>query len=158
MILEKAGTLSLSQFEDSELYDQPTRARREASTRPLALVNKTFGLLQNAISLGSFAFLLVQFSPWALLILVAGALPVFLSEAKFSGDAFRLFRWRSPQTRMQMYLETVLAREDSIKEVKLFGLEQRFLRRYRAIFQQLFAEDRRGYADTGPNDHVLNGV
>ncbi|WP_422102547.1 ABC transporter ATP-binding protein [Vreelandella sp.] len=143
MILEKAGTLSLSQFEDSELYDQLTRARREASTRPLALVNKTFGLLQNAISLASFGVLLVQFSPWALLILVIGALPVFVSEAKFSGDAFRLFRWRSPQTRMQMYLETVLAREDSIKEVKLFGLEHRFLQRYRAIFQQLFAEDRR---------------
>lgn len=143
MILEKAGTLSLSQFEDSELYDQLTRARREASTRPLALVNKTFGLLQNAISLGSFGVLLVQFSPWALLILVAGALPVFISEAKFSGDAFRLFRWRSPQTRMQIYLETVLAREDSIKEVKLFGLEGLFLKRYRDIFTQLFAEDRR---------------
>ena len=143
MILEKAGTLSLSQFEDSELYDQLTRARREASTRPLALVNKTFGLLQNAISLGSFGVLLVQFSPWALLILVVGALPVFISEAKFSGDAFRLFRWRSPQTRMQIYLETVLAREDSIKEVKLFGLEGLFLKRYRDIFTQLFAEDRR---------------
>lgn len=143
MILEKAGQLSLSQFEDSELYDQLTRARREASTRPLALVNKTFGLLQNAISLGSFGVLLIQFSPWALLILVAGALPVFLSEAKFSGDAFRLFRWRSPQTRMQIYLETVLAREDSIKEVKLFGLEGLFLKRYRDIFTQLFAEDRR---------------
>ncbi|MDN7131602.1 ABC transporter ATP-binding protein [Halomonas sp. MC140] len=143
MILEKAGMLSLSQFEDSELYDQLTRARREASTRPLALVNKTFGLLQNAISLGSFSVLLVQFSPWALLILVVGALPVFISEAKFSGDAFRLFRWRSPQTRMQIYLETLLTREDSIKEVKLFGLEGLFLQRYRAIFTQLFAEDRR---------------
>ncbi|MCC5900712.1 MAG: ABC transporter ATP-binding protein [Halomonas sp.] len=143
MILEKAGQLSLSQFEDSELYDQLTRARREASTRPLALVNKTFGLLQNAISLGSFGVLLIQFSPWALLILVAGALPVFISEAKFSGDAFKLFRWRSPQTRMQIYLETVLAREDSIKEVKLFGLEGLFLKRYRDIFTQLFAEDRR---------------
>lgn len=143
MILEKAGQLSLSQFEDSELYDQLTRARREASTRPLALVNKTFGLLQNAISLGSFGVLLVQFSPWAPLILVAGAFPVFISEAKFSGDAFRLFRWRSPQTRMQIYLETVLAREDSIKEVKLFGLEGLFLKRYRDIFTQLFAEDRR---------------
>ncbi|SER92483.1 ATP-binding cassette, subfamily B [Vreelandella subterranea] len=143
MILEKAGQLSLSQFEDSELYDQLTRARREASTRPLALVNKTFGLLQNAISLGSFGVLLVQFSPWALLILVAGALPVFISEAKFSGDGFRLFRRRSSQTRMQIYLETVLAREDSIKEVKLFGLEGLFLKRYRDIFTQLFAEDRR---------------
>ena len=38
----------------------------------------------------------VQFSPWAIAILVIGALPVFISEAKFSGDAFRLFRWRSP--------------------------------------------------------------
>lgn len=143
MILEKAGTLSLSQFEDSELYDQLTRARREASTRPLALVNKTFGLMQNAISLGSFSVLLVQFSPWAILILVVGALPVFISEAKFSGDAFRLFRWRSPQNRMQIYLETLLTREDSIKEVKLFGLEGLFLKRYRAIFTQLFSEDRR---------------
>ena len=108
MILEKAGTLSLTQFEDSEFYDKLTRARREASIRPLGLVNKTFGLAQNGISLVSFGVLLVQFSPWALLILVIGALPVFLSEAKFSGDAFRLFRWRSPQTRMQMYLEPAL--------------------------------------------------
>ncbi|AMD00868.1 ABC transporter ATP-binding protein [Halomonas chromatireducens] len=143
MILEKAGTLSLAQFEDSEFYDKLTRARREASIRPLGLVNKTFSLMQNAISLASFGVLLVQFSPWAILILLVGALPVFASEAKFSGDAFRLFRWRSPQTRMQMYLETVLAREDSIKEVKLFGLEPLLLDRYRRIFGTLYGEDRR---------------
>ncbi|MDR5867446.1 ABC transporter ATP-binding protein [Halomonas koreensis] len=143
MILEKAGTLTLAQFEDSEFYDKLTRARREASTRPLGLVNKTFALAQNALSLASFGVLLVQFSPWALLVLVIGALPVFVSEARFSGDAFRLFRWRSPQTRMQMYLETVLAREDSIKEVKLFGLEPLLLDRYRRIFDTLYAEDRR---------------
>ncbi|SFU42368.1 ABC transporter ATP-binding protein [Halomonas korlensis] len=143
MILEKAGELSLTQFEDSEFYDKLTRARREASTRPLGLVNKTFALAQNAISLASFGVLLVGFSPWALLVLTIGALPVFLSEAKFSGDAFRLFRWRSPQTRMQMYLETVLAREDSIKEVKLFGLEPLLLGRYRDIFTTLYREDRR---------------
>ncbi|WP_372611226.1 ABC transporter ATP-binding protein, partial [Halomonas sp.] len=143
MILEKAGTLSMAQFEDSEFYDKLTRARREASIRPLGLVNKTFSLLQNAISLASFGVLLVQFSPWAILILLIGALPVFVSEAKFSGDAFRLFRWRSPQTRMQMYLETVLAREDSIKEVKLFGLEPLLLDRYRKIFDTLYGEDRR---------------
>ncbi|WP_438768045.1 ABC transporter ATP-binding protein [Kushneria sp. TE3] len=143
MLLDKAGELSLSQFEDSEIYDQLTRARREASTRPLSLVTRTFSLLQNAISLASFSVLLVKFSPWALLIIVAGALPVFISEAKFSGDAFRLFRWRSPQMREQRYLETLLAREDSIKEVKLYGLEQLFLSRYRAIFDTLYSEERR---------------
>ncbi|WP_404419956.1 ABC transporter ATP-binding protein [Marinospirillum sp.] len=143
MILEKAQTLSLAQFEDSEFYDKLTRARREASTRPLALVNKTFSLLQNAISLLSFAFLLIQFSPWALLLLFVGALPVFIAEAKFSGDAFQIFRRRSPETRAQMYLETVLAREDTIKEVKLFQLGPLLLGRYKAIFDTLFKEDRK---------------
>ncbi|MFC0339119.1 ATP-binding cassette, subfamily B [Kushneria avicenniae] len=143
MILDKAGQLSLPQFEDSEIYDQLTRARREASTRPLSLVNRTFTLSQNLISLASFAVLLVQFSPWALVIIALGALPVFFSEARFSGEAFRLFRWRSPQMREQRYLETLLAREDSIREVKLFGLEPLLRQRYRAIFERLYDEERR---------------
>ena len=143
MILEKAMTLELSHFEDSEFYDKLTQARREASSRPLSLVTRTFGLVQNAISLTSYAVLLFAFSPWAVVILIGAGLPSFFAEAKFSGDAFRLFRWRSPDTRMQMYLETVIAREDGVKEVKLFQLGPRLLQRYRDIFKKLFVEDRR---------------
>jgi ATP-binding cassette, subfamily B, bacterial len=142
MILEKALTLSLEQFEDSEFYDKLTRARREASMRPLSLVMRTFGLIQNLISLLSYAALLVQFSGWALLILLCSGLPAFFAETKFSGDAFRLFRWRSPETRMQMYLETVIAREDHAKEVKLFELGPLLLNRYKQIFHKLYQEDR----------------
>ncbi len=143
MILEKALTLQLANFEDSEFYDKLTQARREASRRPLSLVNRTFALVQNAISLTSYAVLLYAFSPWAVIILIGAGMPSFFAEAKFSGDAFRLFRWRSPDTRMQMYLETVIAREDGVKEVKLFGLGPRLLQRYRDIFKKLFVEDRR---------------
>ena len=143
MILEKALTLQLANFEDSEFYDKLTQARRQASSRPLSLVNRTFGLVQNSISLVSYAVLLFAFSPWAVVILIGAGLPSFFAEAKFSGDAFRLFRWRSPETRMQMYLETVIAREDGVKEVKLFQLGQRLLQRYRDIFSKLFVEDRR---------------
>ncbi len=142
MILEKALTLELTQFEDSEFYDKLTRARREASSRPLSLVMRTFGLLQNAISLLSFGGLLIHFSPWAVVLLILAGLPAFLAEAKFSGEAFRLFRWRAPEARMQIYLESVLAREDSAKEVKLFELGPRLLDRYRDIFTRLYREDR----------------
>jgi ATP-binding cassette subfamily B protein len=142
MILEKALTLELRHFEDSEFYDKLIRARREASTRPLSLVMRSFGLAQNAISLVSYGALLVQFSPWAVAVLLLAGLPAFVAEAKFSGDAFRLFRWRSPETRMRAYLETVLAREDHAKEVKLYGLGARLLDRYRDIFQTLYAADR----------------
>ncbi len=143
LILEKALTLSLDQFEDAEFYDKLTRARREASSRPLSLVNRTFSLVQNAISIASYTVLLAQFSPWAVLIIVLAGLPAFVAETKFSGDAFRLFRWRSPESRMQRYLETVLAREDHAKEVKLFRLGPLLLDRYRDIFERLYREDRR---------------
>ena len=142
MILKKAQTLSLTQFEDSEFYDKLVRARREASTRPLGLVNKTFGLLQNAIALSGFGVLLVQFSPWIILMLLVAALPGFFVEAYFSGKAFTLFRWRSPEARQQNYLETLLAREDNAKEIKLFGLGSLFLNRYQSIFNKLYKEDR----------------
>ncbi len=75
MILEKALTLELRQFEDTEFYDKLTRARREASSRPLSLVMRTFGLAQNAVSLVSYAALLVHFSPWAVVVLLLAGLP-----------------------------------------------------------------------------------
>ena len=142
MILEKALTLELTHFEDSEFYDKLTRARREASSRPLSLVMRTSGLFQNAIAITSFAVLLAGFSPWAVVVLIFGGLPAFFAETKFSGDAFRLFKWRAPETRMQSYLETALAREDHAKEVKLFDLGKLFLGRYKAIYDGLYAKDR----------------
>ncbi len=142
MILDKALQLELTQFEDSETYDMLTRARREASSRPLSMVMRTFSLVQGGIAVAGLLILLAAFSPLALLVLLAAALPAFVAEAKFSGDAFRLFRFRTPETREQLYIETVLAREDHAKEVKLYGLGPRFLKRYRSIFDRVFADDR----------------
>jgi ABC-type multidrug transport system fused ATPase/permease subunit len=90
----------------------------------------------------SFAVLLVRFSPWALVILVAGAIPSFISEARFSGSAFRLFGRRTPESRQQNYIESLLSHEANIKEVKLFGFAPLLLQRYRETFEKLYEEDR----------------
>lgn len=142
MILEKALTLSLVHFEDSEFYDKLSQARRQASQRPLSLVNRTFDLLQQCLILSTYGVLLWQFSPYAVGLLFVAGLPTFWVEARFAKSAFQLFTWRSPESRMQTYLETLIAREDYVKEVKLFGLGELFLNRYRAIFHKLYAEDR----------------
>ena len=83
---------------------------------------RSFALIQQLISLVSFAVLIAQFSIWAMVLLILAGLPAFIAETKFSGDAFRLFRFRAPESRLQNYLEIVLAREDHVQEVKLFGL------------------------------------
>ena len=142
MILDKALTLELAQFEDSEFYDKLNRARQEASSRPLSLVNRTFSLGRNGIALASYAGLLAQFSPWAVVVLVCAGLPVFFAEAKFSGERFRIFQWHSPLRRMLLYLEIVLAREDHAKEVKLFNLGPGLMRRYKDIFGRMYREEK----------------
>ena len=142
LILEKALTLELTHFEDAEYYDKLVRARREASSRPLALVIKTFDLMRDVIALATIGVFLVQFSVWAAVLLVGAGIPAFLAETRFSGEAFRNYRRRSAERRMQVYLEMVLTREDGVKEVKLLQLGKLFLQRYVDIFKNIYKEDK----------------
>ena len=143
LILEKALTLDLAHFEDSEFYDKMSQARSQASSRPLSLISRIFGLVQSALTLLTFSGLLLNFSIWAVFVLVLAAIPSFIAETRFSEHAFRLFRWRSPETRQQHYLETLLTREDYAKEVQLYQLGDTLLQRYHDIFDRLYDEDRR---------------
>jgi len=142
-ILKKAETLELRHFEDSEFYDKLSRARREASLRPLSLIESNFQVLRHALTLAGYIALLVRFSSFMVLGLLAATVPAFLAEARFSGAAFRLRNWRSPDTRRLLYLEYVLANDEHAKEVKLFGLGPTLLGRYRSLAERFYDEDRR---------------
>jgi ATP-binding cassette subfamily B protein/ATP-binding cassette subfamily C protein len=142
LILEKAATLELRHFEDAETYDKMQNARREASVRPLSLVLELASLGQQLLILASYAALLARLSWWSTLVIVAASLPAFFAEARFSGESFRLNSWRAPEGRRQNYLEWILTRDSHVKEVKIFGLAPLVLRRYRALFDKFYAEDR----------------
>jgi ABC-type multidrug transport system fused ATPase/permease subunit len=142
LILEKALTLEMSHFEDAEFYDKMTRAREGAAYRPLNVINRTFGFVKDGLSILTFSGLLLQFSVWAVLLLMVAAIPAFLAETRFARDTFRLFSWRVPETRERHYLEVLLGREDYAMEVKLYQLGDMLVNRYRQIFERVYAEDR----------------
>jgi ATP-binding cassette, subfamily B, bacterial len=142
-ILEKALRLDLSFFEDAEFYDKLTRARREASSRPVALLSESFSLVQNVITLLGYAVMLAHFSAWIVLGLLLATLPATLSEMRYSKIAFRIRNWRSPESRKLLYLEYVLANDEHVKEVKLFGIGPHLLDRYRTLAESFFEEDKK---------------
>jgi len=141
-ILEKAQQLDLRHFEDAEFYDKLTRARREASSRPLSLIQGNFQLLRNALTLAGYVALLVRFSGWMVAALLVATVPAFVAEARFSGAVFRLRNWRSPDARRLNYLEYVMANDEHAKEVKLFGLGPLLLGRYKRLAELFYAEDK----------------
>jgi ABC-type multidrug transport system fused ATPase/permease subunit len=142
LILEKATRLELRHFEDADVYDKMQNARREASTRPLTLVLELASLAQHALMLVSYAVLLSRLSWWSVLVIALASLPAFVAEARLSGEAFRLNSWRAPEGRRHNYLEWILTRDSHVKEVKLFGLAETILARYRKLYDKFYAEDR----------------
>ena len=142
-ILDKALRLDLSFFEDAEFYDRLTRARREASSRPVALLSESFSLVQNVVTLVGYAVLLAHFSAWIVLGLLLATVPATLSEMRYSKIAFRIRNWRSPESRKLLYLEYVLANDEHVKEVKLFGIGPHLLDRYKTLAESFFEEDKK---------------
>lgn len=141
-VIRKALTLELAFFEDPDFYDRLQNARREAGYKPVDLIDDTFLIVQNTITLLSFAVLLLRFSPWLLVILITTSIPSFIAEARFSEQGFRLLTYRAPETRQINYLGRLLTEDSAAKEIKLFNLGETLLTRYMTLFEKFFQEDK----------------
>jgi ATP-binding cassette subfamily B protein len=141
-IIGKALSLDLAFFEHPDFYDRLQNARRESGYKPVDLINDTFLIVQNTITLISFAVLLLRFSPWLIIILLAASIPAFIAETRFSEEGFRLLTRRAPETRQINYLARLLTEDASAKEIKLFNLGDTLLARYMTLFDKFFREDK----------------
>jgi ATP-binding cassette, subfamily B, bacterial len=141
-IIQKALSLDLAYFEHPDFYDRLQNARRESGYKPVDLINDTFLIVQNTITLISFAVLLLRFSPWLVVILLVTSIPAFIAETRFSEEGFRLLTRRAPETRQINYLSRLLTEDTSAKEIKLFNLGETLLARYMTLFDKFFREDK----------------
>jgi len=140
-IIRKSLALDLHYFEDATYYDKLQNAQREADYRALNIVNSSFLLVQNIITLTSFAIILIAFNPLIALVLFGASLPSFLAQTRFSRLSFRLLSWRAPEARRMYYWERLLTQDSAAKEVKLFNLGEPLLARYEKLFWKFYAED-----------------
>jgi ATP-binding cassette, subfamily B, bacterial len=141
-IIRKALTMDLAFFEHPDFYDRLQNARREGGYKPVDLINDTFQIVQNTITMASFAVLLLRFSPWLVIILLATSVPAFIAETRFSEQGFRLLTRRAPETRQINYLARLLTEDSAAKEIKLFNLGDTLLTRYVTLFEKFFREDK----------------
>jgi ATP-binding cassette subfamily B protein len=142
LIIRKAINLDLQFFENPIFYDTLQNARRQADVSALNIVNSTLQMVQQVITLISLVILLLRFSPWLAVIVLVSAIPSFLSQSQYAERAFRAVTRRAPEARLLNYLEQLLTGNDTVKEIKLFGLGEPLLKRYQTLFTQFYLEDR----------------
>ncbi len=142
IILEKAVTLDLQQFENPDIYDQLVKARRNASSRPASMLNDSLNVVKHTITFLSYIGVLATYSAWMVVGLMVAAIPGTVSEMKFSNMGFRLRNWRSQDNRKLNYLEVVLSNDEHAKEVKILGVSDVLLSRYKSLASRFYKEDK----------------
>src|SRR3989475_10160502 len=82
-VMKHSAELDLIAYEDPVFYDRLERARVQATDR-LGMIQSIGRLVQQVITAASLSISILLFSPWLLLLLIAGILPAFLGESHFA--------------------------------------------------------------------------
>ena len=145
-VMNHAAGLDLIAYEDPVFYDRLERARVQATDR-LVMIQAIGRLVQQAITTITLSVSIMLFSPWLMLLLIAGVLPAFLGESHFAFLGYAKNFRQTPMRRQLDYLRVLGGSKEAAKELKLFGLKnflsERFTRLSDEIYEQNVALNRK---------------
>ncbi|UOQ97134.1 ABC transporter ATP-binding protein/permease [Hymenobacter sp. 5317J-9] len=140
-LMEHAARLDLDQFEDSTFYDKLERARRQTLSRTV-LMSQVLSQGQDFITLVLLAGGLVAFQPWLLGLLLLAVVPAFLGESHFNERSYSLSHSWTPERRELDYLRQTGASDETAKEVKIFGLSDFLIGRFRTLSDDFYRQNK----------------
>jgi ATP-binding cassette subfamily B protein len=139
-IMKHAATLDLDQFEDSVFYDKLERARQQTVGRTV-LLSQVMSQVQDFISMAFLLTALIAFNPWLILLLLLAIIPSFLGESYFNSKNYALSRSQTPERRELDYLRYLGASDETAKEVKIFGLSDFIIARFKTLSDKFYGDN-----------------
>lgn len=140
LVMKHAAQLDLAAYEDPVFYDRLERARVQATDR-LGMIQSIGRLVQQVITTASLSIAVMLFSPWLLLMLIAGVVPAFLGESHFAFLGYAKNFRQTPIRRQLDYLRVLGGSKEAAKELKLFGLAPFLTERFSRLSNQIYDED-----------------
>ena len=138
-IINKAKTVDMSSFDRPSFYEKLENANREAGMRPIGILSATFNVISSVISIISFIAVLATLSAWAPIIIIGAALPGAMVNYVYRNRNFRYMRWHSKDRREMNYYSALMVDKDRAKEVKILGLGDTFVEKYKNSFTRYFS-------------------
>jgi ATP-binding cassette, subfamily B, bacterial len=139
-VMKHASALDLIAYEDPAFYDRLERARVQATDR-LGMIQSIGRLVQQVITTISLSISILIFSPWLLLLLIAGVIPAFLGESHFAFVGYAKNFRQTPVRRQLDYLRVLGGSREAAKELKLFGLRKFLVDRFAKLSDQIYQEN-----------------
>ncbi len=139
-VMNHAAGLDLIAYEDPVFYDRLERARAQATDR-LVMIQAIGRLVQQAVTTITLSVSIMVFSPWLMLLLIAGVVPAFLGESHFAFLGYAKNFRQTPIRRQLDYLRLLGGSKEAAKELKLFGLKDFLCERFTRLSNQIYDEN-----------------
>jgi ATP-binding cassette, subfamily B, bacterial len=139
-VMNHAASLDLQAYEDPVFYDRLERARVQATDR-LVMIQALGRLVQQAITTVTLSVSIMLFSPWLMLLLIAGVVPAFLGESHFAFLGYAKNFRQTPMRRQLDYLRILGGSKEAAKELKLFGLRSFLRDRFTQLSDDIYEEN-----------------
>jgi ATP-binding cassette, subfamily B, bacterial len=139
-VMKHAAELDLIAYEDPVFYDRLERARVQATDR-LGMIQQIGRLIQLVITTATLSVTIIVYSPWLMLLLIAGVLPAFLGESHFAFLGYAKNFRQTPVRRQLDYLRQVGGSKEAAKELKLFGLSKFLTERFTLLSDGIYKEN-----------------
>ncbi|TYB78921.1 ABC transporter ATP-binding protein [Bizionia myxarmorum] len=136
-IIKKTNQIDISLLEDSEFYDKLERARTQTAGR-VGLISNALGEVQSLISIATLVAGLIYFEPYLIILLVLSIIPSFINEIWFSQQQYSLARGWTAERRELDYLRFIGANNQTAKEIKLFGLTDFIVDRFKNLSDEYY--------------------
>jgi ATP-binding cassette, subfamily B, bacterial len=136
----KSIEVDLAYYENSAYYDTLHRAQQEAPYRPGRIAKGVIVICQSALSLVAMAALLFSLHWGIALVLLLAVVPEGLVHLRYASTQFDWRRRNTPTERRARYFSDLLTANFFAQELRLFGLGDFFVLRYRELRQRLRSE------------------
>ncbi|MEA4889777.1 MAG: ABC transporter ATP-binding protein [Clostridiaceae bacterium] len=138
MLLNHIAAADLAVLENTEFYNQYTRAITEANTRAQGVVNTLCGMAGNIVSIIALAAILINLDAFVLVLTLAGAALIFVIDLLKSRLSFRQYLERTNLERRLNYIQRIYYEPQYSREIRLFAMNPFMMTRYTAIFRNLW--------------------
>ncbi|MGH9617388.1 MAG: ABC transporter ATP-binding protein [Acidobacteriaceae bacterium] len=139
-VIEHASKLDITAFENPDYYDRLERAKAQATDR-IAMIQMMGTLTQQVLTTLALSVYIAKYSPFLLLLLIAGTIPALLGESHFAFLGYAKNFMQTPMRRKMDYLRDVGGSKEAAKELKLFGLRDFLVSSFRGMANTIFDQN-----------------
>jgi len=135
--------IDIAKYEDPKFQDLLQRTLRNGMNPLYQLSNAQFDMIRALVGFIVGTTLSISFSPWVYILVIASAIPAFITDIKYAGKSWSIWAKDSPEQRRLANLRWHIMNRVYLIETKLFQSGEKILGWTRKIYQDFAMLQRR---------------